>query len=206
MCSTTFPPTAPRPLPASSAHALWQVKLKGKGNVVRRMFADVDADVYVMVDGDATYHAASVRRMVDTLIDEQLNMGSGFACRGHGRPAAHLPSRSSSRQQALDRQRADDLRRRVHRHAVALPGVLPALCQVVSRAVARLRGRDRADRARAGVAHALRRAGHTLRRTPRGLGQQAVDVPRWLAHPADHRAAADQRRSPCCSSACWARC
>ena len=32
---------------------------RGKGNVVRRMFADVDADVYVLVDGDDTYHAAS---------------------------------------------------------------------------------------------------------------------------------------------------
>ncbi len=37
------------------------VKLAGKGNVVRRMFADVDADVYVMVDGDATYDAAARR-------------------------------------------------------------------------------------------------------------------------------------------------
>src|SRR5712692_8155845 len=36
---------------------------QGKGNVVRRMFADVDADLYVLVDGDATYDAASVRAM-----------------------------------------------------------------------------------------------------------------------------------------------
>jgi glycosyltransferase involved in cell wall biosynthesis len=46
---------------------LFRVNLKGKGNVVRRMFADVEADVYVMVDGDATYHAPSVRQMIDTL-------------------------------------------------------------------------------------------------------------------------------------------
>ncbi len=42
----------------------------GKGNVVRRMFADVDADIYVMVDGDATYEANAVRQLVDKLLDE----------------------------------------------------------------------------------------------------------------------------------------
>jgi len=39
--------------------------LQGKGNVVRRMFADIEAEVYVLVDGDATYHAASAPDMVD---------------------------------------------------------------------------------------------------------------------------------------------
>jgi len=47
---------------------------QGKGNVVRRMFADVDADVYVLVDGDATYEASSARGMIARLIDEQLDM------------------------------------------------------------------------------------------------------------------------------------
>ena len=56
---------------------LRRVGIKGKGNVVRRMFADVDADVYVMVDGDATYHAPSVRQLIDRLIDEQLDMVVG---------------------------------------------------------------------------------------------------------------------------------
>lgn len=53
------------------------VPLRGKGNVVRRMFADVEADVYVMVDGDATYDAGSVRRLVDKLLDEHLDMVVG---------------------------------------------------------------------------------------------------------------------------------
>lgn len=56
---------------------VWHVGHKGKGNVVRRMFADVDADVYVMVDGDATYHAPSVCRLVDTLIDARMDMVVG---------------------------------------------------------------------------------------------------------------------------------
>jgi glycosyltransferase involved in cell wall biosynthesis len=47
---------------------------QGKGNVVRRMFADVEADVYVMVDGDDTYDAASARRLVAELVNNQLDM------------------------------------------------------------------------------------------------------------------------------------
>lgn len=54
-----------------------RVPLPGKGNVVRRMFADVEADVYVMVDGDATYDAPSVQRLVDTLLDDHLDMVVG---------------------------------------------------------------------------------------------------------------------------------
>jgi glycosyltransferase involved in cell wall biosynthesis len=48
--------------------------LRGKGNVVRRMFADVEADVYVLVDGDDTYDAASVPKLVRRLIEESLDM------------------------------------------------------------------------------------------------------------------------------------
>lgn len=48
--------------------------LQGKGNVVRRMFADIDADVYVLVDGDDTYHAPSAPMLIAKLVDEQLDM------------------------------------------------------------------------------------------------------------------------------------
>ncbi|HVV41619.1 MAG TPA: glycosyltransferase family 2 protein [Nitrobacter sp.] len=51
---------------------------QGKGHVVRRMFADVDADVYVLVDGDATYDAASAPRMIETLTRDHLDMVVGF--------------------------------------------------------------------------------------------------------------------------------
>ena len=47
---------------------------QGKGNVVRRMFADVDADVYIMADGDLTYDPKAAPAMVDMLLDEQLDM------------------------------------------------------------------------------------------------------------------------------------
>lgn len=48
--------------------------LQGKGNVVRRMFADIEADVYVLVDGDDTYHAASAPALIRRLLDERLDM------------------------------------------------------------------------------------------------------------------------------------
>lgn len=51
---------------------------QGKGHVVRRMFADVEADIYVLVDGDATYDAPSAPRMIDKLLDEQLDMVVGL--------------------------------------------------------------------------------------------------------------------------------
>ena len=47
---------------------------RGKGNVVRRMFADVDADVYVMVDGDGTYDAGSAPAMIKRLLGDNLDM------------------------------------------------------------------------------------------------------------------------------------
>src|SRR3977135_19171 len=51
---------------------------QGKGHVVRRMFADIDADIYVLVDGDATYDAASAPRMIDALLSDHLDMVVGF--------------------------------------------------------------------------------------------------------------------------------
>ena len=51
---------------------------QGKGHVVRRMFADIDADIYVLVDGDATYDAPSAPRMIDALVNDHLDMVVGF--------------------------------------------------------------------------------------------------------------------------------
>jgi hypothetical protein len=51
---------------------------QGKGHVVRRMFADIDADIYVLVDGDATYDAASAPRMIETLKADHLDMVVGL--------------------------------------------------------------------------------------------------------------------------------
>ena len=63
---------------AAQAGALVRTeRQQGKGHVVRRMFADIDADVYVMADGDLTYDPAASPAMVDMLLTEQLDMVVG---------------------------------------------------------------------------------------------------------------------------------
>lgn len=61
--------------------------LRGKGNVVRRMFADVDADFYVMADGDATYDASASPQMVERACRDRLDMVVG--CRKSEEQAAY---------------------------------------------------------------------------------------------------------------------
>lgn len=62
--------------------------LQGKGHVVRRMFADVEADIYVLVDGDDTYEAAAAPRMVRLLREQGLDMVNGARSGGE---AAYRP-------------------------------------------------------------------------------------------------------------------
>lgn len=63
---------------ATAAGAVVRDEIRpGKGNVVRRMFADIEADIYVLVDGDDTYHAASAPAMVQKLLNEHLDMVVG---------------------------------------------------------------------------------------------------------------------------------
>lgn len=57
--------------------------LKGKGNVVRRMFSDIEADIYVLVDGDDTYDAAAVNPMVDLLLRQHCDMVTGKRIEQH---------------------------------------------------------------------------------------------------------------------------
>lgn len=61
-------------------------RLQGKGNVIRRMFADIEADVYLLVDGDGTYDVSSARRMVECLLNDSLDMVN----------AARLPATQSA--------------------------------------------------------------------------------------------------------------
>ncbi|QHL90420.1 glycosyltransferase [Sphingomonas changnyeongensis] len=63
---------------AAAAGATVRVeRMQGKGHVVRRMFADIDADIYVLADGDATYDAAAAPAMIARLADERLDMVVG---------------------------------------------------------------------------------------------------------------------------------
>jgi hypothetical protein len=78
-------------LSRASGAAVRREGYQGKGHVVRRTFNDIEADVYVLVDGDATYHAASVPATVDKLLQERLDMV--VAARIDKEPAAYRPGR-----------------------------------------------------------------------------------------------------------------
>ena len=73
--------TGPLALQAG-AHVRYEM-LRGKGNVVRRMFSDVEADIYVLVDGDGTYEAGSAAKMVHMLIQDRLDMVTGTRVSTH---------------------------------------------------------------------------------------------------------------------------
>ena len=102
---------------------------QGKGHVVRRMFADVEADIYLLVDGDATYDAPSAPKMIAKLIGENLDMVVG--CRvdqeqdptGPGIASAIASSPASSRRCSA---------RAFTRHSFGLPGFFAALREIVS--------------------------------------------------------------------------
>ncbi len=59
---------------ASAGAVVRREPRQGKGRVVRRMFTDVDADIYVLVDGDATYDAPSATAMIERLLRDRLDM------------------------------------------------------------------------------------------------------------------------------------
>ncbi|HUE78717.1 MAG TPA: glycosyltransferase family 2 protein [Sphingomicrobium sp.] len=66
-----------REIAAAGGAVVRSERQQGKGHVVRRMFADIDADVYVMADGDLTYDPKSAQAMVDLLLADQLDMVVG---------------------------------------------------------------------------------------------------------------------------------
>lgn len=83
-----------------------QVNLKGKGNVVRRMFADIDADVYVMVDGDDTYEAKAAPAMIEKLFADHLDMVVGCRIENGDEKTYRLWTQNG--QQAFNRHCVED--------------------------------------------------------------------------------------------------
>ena len=67
-----------RAIAAAEGAVVRTERQQGKGHVVRRMFADVDADIYVMADGDLTYDPSAAPDMVELLMGEQLDMVVGI--------------------------------------------------------------------------------------------------------------------------------
>lgn len=68
---------------AAAGAEVRQETRRGKGNVVRRMFQDIEADIYVMVDGDDTYDAAVAPALVDRLVSGNLDMVVGRRIETH---------------------------------------------------------------------------------------------------------------------------
>lgn len=64
-------------LAKAAGAVVWHEPLQGKGNVIRRMFADIDSDVYVMVDGDSTYPANYINALITCLLEKKLDMVVG---------------------------------------------------------------------------------------------------------------------------------
>ena len=169
--------------------------LQGKGNVVRRMFQDVEADVYVMVDGDDTYDAGRAAAW------------SSGCCANprHGRRRARRDDRRAYRPghasaTASDGPRALPVRQASRRHAVRLPRVLAPVREELP--VARREFEIETEL----TVHALqmrdadRRGRDDLRRAAARLDEQAAHVPRRLAHPAHDRAARQGRAATRISS------
>ena len=74
MSTTTIRPTARSRRRSKRGAVVRRETHQGKGHVVRRMFNDIEADIYVLVDGDATYDAPSAPAMIEKLIDDRLDM------------------------------------------------------------------------------------------------------------------------------------
>ncbi len=74
-------------LAARAGAVVRSVRQQGKGHVVRRMFADIEADIYVMADGDATYEAAAAPAMIAMMLEQNFDMVVG--CRRSEADAAY---------------------------------------------------------------------------------------------------------------------
>jgi glycosyltransferase involved in cell wall biosynthesis len=108
---------------------------QGKGNVVRRMFADIDADIYIMADGDGTYDPADAPSLVNALITERVDMVVGARQR---RRTGRGPLRPRFRQPHLQPALWLAVRPRLQRHLFGLPRLYPALREKLSGDLRRL--------------------------------------------------------------------
>ncbi len=167
-----------------------QETLQGKGNVVRRMFSDVDADVYIMTDGDATYDPGAAQGMIDLLIKENLDMvvGRRISTETAAYRAGHvLGNRMLTGFLAqLFGQRFTDIlsgyrvfSRRFAKSFPALSAGFETETELTVHALTlNLPIAENRD---------------AIFRAPRGLRQQAEHLPRWLPDLAGHASAVQER-------------
>ena len=160
----------------------------GKGNVLRRMFSEVEATVYVLADGDGTYDASAAPVLIERLRSHHLEMvvgrrveidTSGVAYRrGH-----QLGNRVLTASVQLV------VRRGLRRHALGLPGPVAPVREVVPGRVRGLRGRDRDDDPRARPAALVRGDPDRLPRAAGRVQEQAAHDSRRAPHRPVHAGA-----------------
>ena len=158
--------------------------LQGKGNVVRRMFADIEADIYVLVDGDDTYDAEAAPMLIGQADRRRTGHRVGQTRIDGGRGLSPRPCVGQS---PSDRTDQPDVRRQNGRYAERLPHHVASLRQVVSLRRQGLRHRDGALGACGALEGSDGRSGNALQRAPGRLRQQAQHLPRRNAHIAHHR-------------------
>src|SRR3954465_15434198 len=198
-----------REVAAAAGAIVRSERMQGKGHVVRRMFADVDADIYVMADGDATYDAGAAPDLVRRLIDEQLDMVVGARRseveeayrRGHrlgNRLFTHILASLFGRSFTDIFSGYRVFSRRFVKSFPALSRGFETETEISVHALHAphpVGGGGAPAGPRAAARKAGRGGGHPLRRPPRRLAFQAFDLARWVADHADdppsvpHRAA-----------------
>ena len=143
-----------REIAAKAGAVVRTERQQGKGHVVRRMFADIDADVYVMADGDLTYDPKAAPAMVDMLLAEQLDMVVGT--RRHEAKDAYRGGHVLGNR-LFTGLLVGPVRPQLHRHFFRLSGVFAPLREELPGALVGLRDRDRDQRPRARASDAGRR-------------------------------------------------
>ena len=112
---------------------------QGKGNVVRRMFSDIDADIYVMADGDGTYSADDAPQLINTLLTERADMVVGTRS---GVTRRRRQGRTCRRQQDVQHALSPTVRPRFHRYLFRIQGIHPAFRKKFSGNLGWFRNRD----------------------------------------------------------------
>ena len=154
--------------------------VKGKGNVVRRAFADIEADVYLLIDGDDTYDASAAPGMIKTLLSGPYDHILGV--RKQTTDSAYQ-ARSLDRQQIVQPAGDEGLRDTGQRHAERIPDLLPPLRQILPRRVQRVRDRNRTDGAFDEPAGAADRGRGRFQGPAGGQREQAQHLPRRFQDP-----------------------
>ncbi len=156
--------------------------LQGKGNVVRRMFADIEAEVYVLVDGDGTYDASAAERMVRLLLEDSLDLVN--AARVPVTELAYRPGHKLGNK-LLTGTVAMIFGNRIRDMLSGYRVLVASVRQVVPRARDGLRNRDGADGACTRAAVTDRGDRNPLPGSPTRLAEQAAHVRRRVQDPAN---------------------